>query len=662
MALWEYKIIGSGKGGFGSPSLLESHLNQLGKDEWEIIAFVTNPENPLAFQGLARRTTQRDWTLQDAAAAAAKAEAEKLRAEFAAKFQAAQAPAADEKPTSLVGDAAAPEDGLRRLRDTDRDQDPEALADAEDAEELPLDAEDELPTFFEFIRPHMRRNQRGPGLSLAVDYLANKIDQAPSDIVSALRECGFVIPEREDDDPVYLEYDGDLFWINVNRHHQLFINTKEKPRPVFRAVKGQPFAAPEKPEEAPQRGEGREGRGEGRDNREGREGREGRHRKTEEEKTREPSAPKSAEAASGSETAVPADEAGDNREPGEPNASRNERERERDRERGARQERPQQNGAPAVPNAVALPGGEELLAKLRPMMRRNRRGPGVSGSVGFLSRALNQSDAELAAALAAVGFPIPDRPNDKPGYVDVGSWTYWINKDNRGGLWINGREKRGRDAKGRGDAPEATDTPAAPEETAAAAESAEATTVPADGTAGEAADASSAPVAPPDDTAATVPAASLATEPGERPAVATFLERAGEESPLANDTLEQGQSAAPLAEAGPLAPVRLLLKSKPRSSSATGEIGALARALNTTPEGLLETLSAQGLAVPPEGTEKAESIEWGGETLWISKSEKDGNLWLNAKVGKPARKPRASSGGTRRSAKKTAKTGDSASE
>ena len=26
MALWEYKIIGSGKGGFGSPSLLESQL------------------------------------------------------------------------------------------------------------------------------------------------------------------------------------------------------------------------------------------------------------------------------------------------------------------------------------------------------------------------------------------------------------------------------------------------------------------------------------------------------------------------------------------------------------------------------------------------------------------------------------------------------------
>ncbi len=654
MALWEYKIIGSGKGGFGSPSLLESHLNQLGKDEWEIIAFVTNPENPLAFQGLARRTTLRDWTLQDAAAAAAKAEAEKLRAEFAAKFQAAQAPAIDEKPTSLVREAAAPEDGLRRLRDTDRDQDPEALADAEDGEEFPLDSEDELPTFFEFIRPHMRRNQRGPGLSLAVDYLANKIDQAPSDIVSALRECGFVIPDREDDDPVYLEYDGDLFWINVNRHHQLFINTKEKPRPVFRAVKGQPFVAPEKPEEAAQSGEGREAR-------ESRQGRESRHRKGKEEKVREPSAPPSDEA--NGETATAADEAGDNREAGEASAPR--QERERDRERAPRQERPQANGTPAVPNAVALPGGEELLAKLRPMMRRNRRGPGVSGSVGFLSRALNQSDAELAAALAAVGFPIPERPNDKPGYVDVGTWTFWINKDNRGGLWINGREKRARDGKGRGEALEAADAPASAEGTAAAAAEVPGGQEPAVATASEAltpgqppAEAPVGPVAAPDDTTATVPAASLATAPGEAPSIATVAERAGEESPLASDTLERGQSAAPLTETGPLAPVRLLLKAKPRSTTATGEIEALARALNTTPHALLETLSDQGLAAPGEGTAKGGTIEWGGETLWISRNEKDGSLSLNAKTGKTARKPRASTGGSRRTSKKTSKTNE----
>ena len=103
MALWEYKVITSGKGGFATPALLESYLNQLGTDEWEIIEFRAQPDNPLAFHGLARRPTERDWTLEAAATAAAKVEADKLRAEFAAKFQAA--------PTGSACAASAAEPG-----------------------------------------------------------------------------------------------------------------------------------------------------------------------------------------------------------------------------------------------------------------------------------------------------------------------------------------------------------------------------------------------------------------------------------------------------------------------------------------------------------------------------------------------------------------------
>jgi hypothetical protein len=87
MSLWEYKMITSGRGGFASPALMEKFLNDLGKEDWEIVSFQMQPDNILAFNGLARRTTQRDWTLQDAAAAAAKIEADKLRAEFESKFK-----------------------------------------------------------------------------------------------------------------------------------------------------------------------------------------------------------------------------------------------------------------------------------------------------------------------------------------------------------------------------------------------------------------------------------------------------------------------------------------------------------------------------------------------------------------------------------------------
>jgi len=127
MSIWAYKVITSGKGGFATPALLESFLNQLGSDGWEIIHFQTQLDNPLAFTGLARRTTQRDWTLEDAAAAAARAEGDKIRAEFEAKFKDARVPAAgEEKPESLQAEKAGADDGLRRLRDTDSDRDPDA--------------------------------------------------------------------------------------------------------------------------------------------------------------------------------------------------------------------------------------------------------------------------------------------------------------------------------------------------------------------------------------------------------------------------------------------------------------------------------------------------------------------------------------------------------
>src|SRR5262245_33585602 len=70
MALWEYKVITSGPHGFASPAMMETHLNTLGKDEWEIIHFQTLPSNPLAFNGLARRSTMRDWVPPEIAAAA----------------------------------------------------------------------------------------------------------------------------------------------------------------------------------------------------------------------------------------------------------------------------------------------------------------------------------------------------------------------------------------------------------------------------------------------------------------------------------------------------------------------------------------------------------------------------------------------------------------
>ena len=522
MAVWEYKILSSGKGGFATPALLESFLNQLGKDEWEIVEFRSQPDNSLAVTGLARRPTQRDWTLEDAAAAAARAEADKLRAEFEAKFRGNSGGNPSAPESAAAEPEAASDDGLRRLRDTERDQDPDAPEEEGGEDEWDkLGGNDELPTFFEALRPHFRRNQRGPGMSVGVDFLAKKWDMSEEEIVGALKECGLTIPEDEDDKSAYVEYDGDLFWANVNRRGELWINTKEKPRPVFRTVKGLAVA--------PAADEG----------------------------LKEP----------------PAKEAAP-RESAEPAA-------------GETQEKPP--GADGR-GAHLREAGPALLDRIRPLMRRNRREPGGSGSVSFLSRALKCSEGELIAAFETLGLSMPASPSDKPVVAEIGDYYWWINKDQRGAVWIQARERtHGAPGEGGGE--------------------------PAGGPSHQSSERDEMPIPP--------LLAECAPAAGAPVSDAAAGSEAGSPPPR---TADSGMV---------LAAVRLLLK-ETRTGSTAATLERVAGELGKTADELLAALTGAGLSVPEKPKDKPVFVEHAGEIFWINRNAK-GELWINAKTSKFAR-------------------------
>lgn len=528
MAHWEYKVITSGKGGFASPAMLEKFLNDLGREEWEIIHYLTPPDNALAFTGLARRSTQRDWTLEDAAAAAAKAEAEKLRAEFEAKFRAAASPApealAEERPSAFIEDKSAAEEGLRKLVDTSRDGEPEAEEPEDDWDKLTAAEEEELPTFFEAIRPHMRRNQRGPGMSVGVEFLAKKWDQSEDDVKGALVECGFVMPADEDSPVEYLEYDGDLYWLNINRRGELWINTKEKPRQIFKAVKGTRIEPP--PAEA---------------------------------------------APAPVEGAAPA-------------------------EAGERKPSESFTGESPRPAPQSLPEGTALIEKIRPHLRRNRRGPGGSGSLGFLARALRVREADLKAAFCALGLTMPATPGDQPVYTDIATEQWWLNLDSRGGLWINGREKREGE-------------PAPASETSAPVSDANASGQPAAETA-----------------AGSVPSGELAPVPVAVP-VAEVPSSSSEVS------VPVTAAAAPVSTAI-LEAVRLFLK-ETRTGGIAGSVERLAGKMEKPAEELVAALVAAGLKVPEKPREKPVYAGYAAEQFWFNLSGK-GELWLNVRAAKAA--------------------------
>jgi hypothetical protein len=432
MALWEYKVITSGPHGFASPSLLEAHLNALGKDEWEIINFQTLPTNSLAFNGLARRSTTRDWVPPEAAVVTApKTTAWEPPSSPTAKPAAAAVEEKPEIPPALV-EADAPKSKvegtkLRTVRDTERDLDPDAPEEVEDWDKW-VEQEDELPTLFEAIKPHLRRNQRGPGMSVAVDYLAKRWDQKETDIIGALKECGFTVPETEEADPDYFEFEGDLYWVNRNNRNQLFLNTREKPRPTFRVAPvtkldpNDPATAELVAERAAEKAEIEkrnaefEKRNTERAERLAAQAAAAAARTAAREQAQAAAVAAAATAAASASEAVPVE--------------------------GSSAAAPENSG-PTEP----LPTGQDLLEKIHPLMRRNRRGPGHSGSVSFLARALKTSEADLITGLAALNLNVPANAADKPVYVEIGQAVYWVNKDSRGGVWINGREKRDGDRK-----------------------------------------------------------------------------------------------------------------------------------------------------------------------------------------------------------------------
>ena len=663
MALWEYKVITSGKGGFASATMLESYLNQLGKDEWEIIDFRADANNSLVFNGLVRRPTQREWTLEAAVAAAAKAEADKLRAELMHKQHAGDAGASADAPEGAsAGDKAGGPDSLRRLRDTDRDHDPEALADeaSHGSEDWNDDAfEDDLPVFFDAIKPHLRKNPTTPGQSVALNYLAKRWDQPEPDLHGAMVECGFVIPEHDTDAPVYVEYEGDLYWVEKNNRGQFFLNTREKPRPKYRIVPAKPLdpsdpvfvalaeehaaAEAERAKRAAEQA-AREAAEQAR-----RVEREAQRLVAEQARRDQQAAAQAARDAA--------------REAARTLATAQAAAREAAQAAAVAVILPPSEAAvaPLVPPAVelmpvtavtpaatanSLPAGEALLDLIRPQMRRNRRGPGYSGSSSYLAKYFKVEEAVLKAALAELGLVPSELANGKAENHIIGAYVYWVNKDGNGVLWINGREASPRE-RSEGVASSAPGAPASSGAELAAPAAGPSSAVPETG----------APVAPVvDSTQEAAPANEppiFRAVPRAMPPLAVAPEPVAETVVAAAPVTVVSTVAEPTAPVdapapaeGQLSALRLLLKTNRSKSGWSGSLAYLANALGREESALVAILAGHGIVVPQavaEGAEEAKPVfvEHAGEIYWISRYAKDGSLWLNAKAAKSAavRKP-----------------------
>ena len=258
-------------------------------------------------------------------------------------------------------------------------------------------------------------------------------------------------------------------------------------------------------------------------------------------------------------------------------------------------EQRQQNQRQPQNEQRAPSGPKTFLDKIRGMMRRNRRGHGMSGSFQYLTKALKTDEAGLLTQLSEHGLTLVE--GQPPVETTEGDFVYWLNKNNRGEIWIIAELKR-RGGKEAGDGRPETES-AASETSIPAAES-------------------SAPVAGVGDPGSPVENVGGGLPPDEKPAPA-------EPAPATPAPI---QSTLP--SENTLTAVRLLMEPKKRGEGVTALVSTLAEKLEKTPEVLTAALAAAGLHLPESPKAKPTFAEHGGEIYWLNLSAK-GDVWLNAK-------------------------------
>jgi len=574
MANWEYKVISSGKHGMATMAALEQHLNELGQQQWEIVNWHTAPDNPLLFTGLARRPILRDWKPDE--------------------MPAAQEAARIEKVT---------EEGKEReaWRETLK-QELEFIADKEEDESDPeADREDLL----DLLRPQMKRSLRGPGFIGSLGFLARKLEQDENDLLGALAEIGLPLVQDPQALPPAVQHDDEFFWLNKNQRGEIWLNCG----PRAPAAKPAPRQPEPRAERQPQR-QRQEPRDfvpvEGED-----------------------AAPIPAEDAEFSADVAPAapaeaEEAAPERQPQREQAPRQppaqrEREPRRQLQPLPRDREPRQQQQPQLQReagqAAPLLEGEPLLSKLRPMMRRNRRGRGWSGSTSYLSRALRHQEAELMEAFAKLGLKLTEDPQAKPLFVEINGFLYWLNRGQGGQTWINAREKRHGETAGNAEENEGSENGFAP---------AAAPVAPQNGV-----EAVATPAEP-------VPAAEAISAAPAAPAEAPAPVAESREAADSDDSTETAPAAAAADANSVFARIRPHFTKNKRSASFSAAPGPLADSLGVSQADLVESLVKAGLSVPESEDTKPVFAEHAGEIFWFNRNAKD-ELWLNAKA-KPARK------------------------
>ena len=81
------------------------------------------------------------------------------------------------------------------------------------------------------------------------------------------------------------------------------------------------------------------------------------------------------------------------------------------------------------------------------MLLKETKTGATAARVDRLAEEMGKSAEDTTATLVAVGLKVPEKPREKPVFVEHGGEIFWLNLNAKGELWLNAKESKFADKK-----------------------------------------------------------------------------------------------------------------------------------------------------------------------------------------------------------------------
>src|SRR5581483_11817843 len=90
------------------------------------------------------------------------------------------------------------------------------------------------------------------------------------------------------------------------------------------------------------------------------------------------------------------------------------------------------------------------LADVRPKLKETRTGS-IAAKLDHLAEDSGKTVEELLNILVGAGLKVPEKPREKPTFVEHGGEIFWLNKNAKDELWLNAKASKFADKDENGD-------------------------------------------------------------------------------------------------------------------------------------------------------------------------------------------------------------------